>query len=222
MARRLPKQLSLPAPRTWGGRRIGAGRKPAHPRPNVSHAPRPAHDPRHPVHVTLRAARGLKSLRSEPAFQALSLAFAAASREGFRVVHFSVQTDHVHLIVEADAGDGLRAGINGLSGRMARALNRIWHRSGAVWSDRYHSRALATPREVRNGLVYVLLNFRKHLRAAPGIDPRSSGAWFDGWSHNPTPPTKPCPVAPARTWLATSGWRRAGRPIGTHEAPGTK
>src|SRR6185503_19570725 len=67
MARRLPKQLALPAPRTWGGRRKGAGRKPARPRPNVSHAPRPAHDPRHPVHVTLRAARGLKSLRSEPA-----------------------------------------------------------------------------------------------------------------------------------------------------------
>jgi REP element-mobilizing transposase RayT len=101
----------------------------------VSHAPRPGHDPRHPVHVTLRAARGLKSLRSEPAFQALSLAVAAASREDFRVVHFSVQTDHVHLIVEAAAGDGLRAGINGLACRMARALNRIWRRHGDVWSD---------------------------------------------------------------------------------------
>ena len=222
MARRLPKQLSLPAPRTWGGRRIGAGRKPAHPRPNVSHAPRPAHDPRYPVHVTLRAARGLKSLRSEPAFQALSLAFAAASRQDFRIVHFSVQTDHVHIIVEADAADSLRAGINGLSCRMARALNLIWRRGGAVWSDRPHSRALATPREVRNGFVYVLLNFRKHLRAAPGVDPRSSGAWFDGWSHCPPPPTQSCPVASARTWLGTVGWRRAGGPIDTADAPGPK
>lgn len=222
MARRLPKQLSLPAPRTWGGRRTGAGRKPAHPRPNVSHAPRPAHDPRHPVHVTLRAARGLKSLRSEPAFQALSLAFAAARREEFRVLHFSVQTDHVHLIVEAAAGDGLRSGINGLVCRMARALNRIWRRHGDVWSDRYHARSLTTPREVRNGLVYVLLNFRKHLRAPPGIDPRSSGAWFDGWSHDPTPETRPSPVAPARTWLAMTGWRRAGGPINIRDAPGPK
>jgi len=222
MARRLPKQLSLPAPRTWGGRRIGAGRKPAHPRANVSHASRPAHDPRHPVHVTLRAARGLRSLRSEPAFEALSLALAAASREDFRVVHFSVQTDHVHLIAEADSTASLRSGINGLSCRMARALNRIWRRHGTVWSDRYHPRALATPREVRNGLVYVLLNFRKHLRAAPGVDPRSSGAWFDGWSDAPTAQMLPCPVASAHTWLATAGWRRAGRLIRTDEVPGPK
>ena len=222
MARRLPKQLALPAPRTWGGRRAGSGRKPAHPRPNVSHTARSAHDPRHPVHVTLRAGRGLPSLRSRLTFQALSLAFSAASREDFRVVHFSVQTDHVHLIVEADSSDGLRRGINGLAGRLARALNRIWRRSGAVWSDRYHARALATPREVRNGLIYVLLNFRKHLRAAPGVDPCSSGAWFDGWSHDPHPREQPFPIAPARTWLATVGWRRAGGPIDVREAPRTE
>jgi putative transposase len=152
----------------------------------------------------------------------LSLSFPAAHREDFRVVHFSVQTDHVHLIVEADAADNLRAGINGLAGRMARALNRVWRRGGAVWSDRYHSRALTTPREVRNAFVYVLLTFRKHLRAGPGIDPRSSGAWFDGWSNAPTAQTQPCPVASAQTWLATAGWRRAGGPIGTDEAPGPK
>jgi len=139
-----------------------------------------------------------------------------------RVAHFSVQTDHVHLIVEADAADSLRAGINGLACRMARALHRIWRRHGDVWSDRYHARSLTTPREVRNGLVYVLLNFRKHLRAPPGIDPRSSGGWFDGWSHDPMPETRPSPVAPARTWLETTGWRRAGGPINTHDAPGPK
>jgi hypothetical protein len=158
-------------------------------------------------------------LRSQPAFQALRLAFSAAHRDDFRVVHFSVQTDHIHLIAEADSSDSLRRGINGLAGRLARGLNRVWRRRGAVWGDRYHSRALTTPREVRNGLIYVLLNFRKHLRAAPGIDPRSSGAWFDGWSRAPPSQEQPSPVAAARTWLATVGWRRAGGPINTHEAP---
>ncbi len=163
--------------------------------------------------------RGLQSLRAQTAFQALSPALSAASREDFRVVHFSVQTDHVHLIVEAESGEGLRRGINGLAGRLARALNRVWRRPGAVWSDRYHARALATPREVRNGLVYVLLNFRKHLRAAPGVDPRSSGAWFDGWSHAPPMPEQASPVTAARTWLGAVGWRRAGGPIDIDEAP---
>ena len=131
-----------------------------------------------------------------------------------------MQTDHVHMIVEADAGDLLRRGLQGLAGRAARALNRAWGRVGAVWGDRYHARALGTPREVRNGLLYVLLNFRKHLRAAPGIDPRSSAAWFDGWAHGTPPRTPPCPVAPARTWLGTVGWRRAGGPIDRGDCPG--
>jgi hypothetical protein len=65
----------------------------------------------------------------------------------------------------------------------------------------------------------VLLNFRKHLRAAPGVDPRSSGAWFDGWSHRLPRTTQSCPIATARTWLATVGWRRSGGPISIHEAP---
>ena len=151
MAPRLSKQLALPAPPTWGGRRVGAGRKPCRPRPNVSHTARPGHNPRHPVHITLRATRGLQSLRSQPVFEALRLAFSAAHRDDFRVVHFSVQTDHIHLIAEADSSDSLRSGINGLAGRLARALNRVLRRRGAVWGDRYHARALATPREVRNG-----------------------------------------------------------------------
>jgi hypothetical protein len=162
-------------------------------------------------------------MRSGRAFSALARALAAASRDSFRVVHFSVQTDHVHLIVEADSGDWLRRGLNGLTCRAARAMNRTWTRRGPIWADRYHARALATPREVRNGLVYVLLNFRKHLRAPATVDPRSSGAWFDGWSHEPSePPDQSRPVAKAKTWLASIGWRRAGGPIAVHEQPGKK
>jgi hypothetical protein len=72
---------------------------------------------------------------------------------------------------------------------------------------------------VRAGLVYVLLNFRKHLRAAPGIDPRSSGAWFDGWGKPATCPPPAPPVTPPRTWLLGLGWRRAGGPIDPGETP---
>jgi hypothetical protein len=170
----------------------------------------------------LRATAGLKSLRSELAFAALVHAIGSATRDAFRILHFSVQTDHVHLIVEADSADHLRSGLNGLTCRAARALNRLWHRHGAIWSDRYHARALTTPREVRYGIVYVLLNFRKHLRAPPCIDPRSSGPWFDGWAAPPPPSTQPHPVAPPRTWLAAVGWRRGGGPIDVCEMPASR
>jgi hypothetical protein len=153
-------------------------------------------------------------------FSALVRAFARASTPSFRLIQFSAQTDHVHLIVEADTSIDLIRGIQGLAVRCARAVNRAGHRRGAVWSHRYHARALATPHEVRQTLVYVLLNFRKHLRAAPGIDPRSSGPWFDGWAHAaPRPHAAAPPVAASRTWLGGVGWRRAGGAIDWHEAP---
>ena len=54
-------------------------------------------------------------------------------------------------------------GIRGLAIRIARAVNRAWLRRGRVWGDRYHAHSLRSPREVRNALVYVLQNFRKHF-----------------------------------------------------------
>jgi hypothetical protein len=171
------------------------------------------------VHATLRARPGLPSLRSRAQSVALRDAFAACSRRGFRLIHYSVQTDHLHLVAEADDRRALIRGLQGLAVRCARRINRIARRRGAVWQDRYYARFLATPREARRGLVYVLLNFRKHLRAAPAVDPCSSGPWFDGWSHAPLPPTDPRPVHVAKTWLAATGWRRTGGSISTTERP---
>jgi hypothetical protein len=91
-------------------------------------------------------------------------------------------------------------------------------RRGRVWVDRHHARALATPREVRHAIVYVLQNFRKHLRGVRGLDPKSSAAWFTGWRKAITMPSGRSPVVAARTWLAAVGWRRHGL-IGMDEAP---
>jgi hypothetical protein len=144
---------------------------------------------------------------------------AAGHKAAFRVVHFSVQTDHVHLIVESDNPMALVRGVQGLAVRCAKAINRAVRRRGSVWCSRYHARALRTPSETRRGLLYVLLNFRKHLRAAPGIDPRSSGPWFDGWRTPAPAPRDAMPTLPGRTWLVTIGWRRAGGSLALDESP---
>jgi hypothetical protein len=172
-------------------------------------------------------------LRSERLFAFVRRSLAASHKDAFRVVHFSVQSDHVHLVVEGDAHVALVRGLQGLAVRCAKAVNRAVGRRGSVWSSRYHGRALRTPTEARRGLVYVLLNFRKHLRAAPGVDPRSSGPWFDGWRRErrhepaetggvaagPAALIEAPPVAAPRTWLARIGWRRAGGPIALEERP---
>ena len=206
------RQLSLPVPSTWGGRREGAGRKPG-PRPVVLHRARSQHKSRFPLHVTLRARADLGSLRGPRLFPVLERAIAASSRSDFRLVHFSVQGDHVHLVAEAHDKAALSAGMRGLMIRAARALNRAADRRGPVWVDRYHCRDLGTPREVRNALVYVLLNSHKHGRDVAALDPCSSARWFDAWrDHSPVidlAVERPPVVAP-RTWLLGSGWRRHG------------
>jgi putative transposase len=174
------------------------------------------------VHVTMRVRPGMRSLRTDDLYSAVRDALAGASTPAFRLVQFSVQADHLHLLVEASEKRALALGLRGISIRVARAVNRTLGRTGPVWGDRYHARALATPREVRHALVYVLMNFRKHLRHCPGgLDPCSSAAWFDGFREGRSidaKATSPPAVAASRTWLGTFGWRRHGL-IGVRERP---
>ena len=202
-------QLEL-RPRTWGGARTGAGRKPSQGRRGVPHRRRERHEARCPVHVTLRATPTLPSLRADRVFPALRGALARSSRHAFRVLEFSVQQDHVHLLVEADGSATFTRGLQGLAIRAAKAVNRALGRHGRVWGDRYHARMLVTPREVRNALVYVLQNVRKHVPHFRGLDSRSSAAWFSGWRTSRATAGVPSPVACARTWLAAVGWQRHG------------
>lgn len=182
---------------------------------------RPWHDAAHPAHVTLRVRPGLPSLRAARVFPAVRAAIRLAQRETFGICHFSVQSNHIHLLVEARHREALVRGVQGLAIRLARAVNRAVRRSGKVWADRYHRRDLATPREVRHALVYVLQNFRKHAAEARGLDSCSSAAWFTGWRDcRPASPAGVlCPVIAAGTWLLSTGWRRHGL-IDVREKPG--
>jgi REP element-mobilizing transposase RayT len=131
--------------------------------------------------------------------------------EAFRVVEFSIQNNHAHFIIEAHDKDVLSRGLRGLAIRLARAINRALEIRGPVWGDRYHARDLKTPRAVRNAIVYVLMNAKKHgARLPSGIDAFSSAPWFEGFAERLVPSTDVAPVRSPRTWLASTGWRRRG------------
>jgi REP element-mobilizing transposase RayT len=166
------------------------------------------------VLVTIRLRAGLPSLRKRRELALIRSRFElAAERFEVRLIEYSVQSNHAHLIVETADERSLARAMNGLFVRIARGLNRLWNRRGAVLDDHYHARALKTPREVRNALVYVLHNARKHGVHFAGPDPCSSGFSFDGWkdlSREAIARMTP-PLARARTWLLSIGWRRHGR-----------
>jgi putative transposase len=207
-------------------------RKPRRGRPRTNHAGVPhvrrRVDERHPLHVTLRMKRHVWQLRSRRCFTVLESAFFEGCRRfQSRLCHFSVQHNHIHLLVEAKDAVALARALQGLAIRMARGLNRVMGRNGAVFADRYHARSLRTPTEVRRAIVYVLGNARKHLPAigrkprADWIDPYSSAVWFPGWDQPIAtgPPPARVLVAPPTTWLLTTGWLRAGGRIRSEEAP---
>ena len=132
-----------------------------------------------------------------------------------------MQSNHLHLIVEGRDRRSVARGLQGLFIRVAKGLNRHWGRKGKVFADRYADRILRTPREVRNALVYVLNNCRRHGIYPGAPDPYSSGGWFDGWKHGRGPDHEivSAPVVSrARTWLLAAGWRRH-RLIGYRERP---
>jgi REP element-mobilizing transposase RayT len=171
-----------------------------------------------PTHVTLRVRPGIPSLRKRRFVEVLRASLRrACERKGFRVCHYSIQRDHVHLVIEAEDKRALGRGMKSVAARLARAVQRVFGRSGPVLHGRYHLRVLGTPREVRNAIAYVLLNIRKHWRKLhrtpppARIDEASSAAWFDGWEQRPrAPDIGPVGVAAPRFWLLTTGWRRHG------------
>ena len=187
-----PRQLELPA---WGGRRSGAGRKPTGPLRRVSHRSRPAHGARFPLPAVLRTRPDVPALRQGAVMEELRRALRAGGQRGnFRLVHSSVQGNHLHLVVEAQDKLALSRGMQGLAVRVARAVNRAAGRSGRVFADHYFARELKTPAEVRRAVRYVLDNHLHHRKGrGPQTDPCASSA----------------PLAGPRTWLLSVGWLKS-------------
>src|SRR5882757_8914672 len=182
--------------------------------PNVRHRPRAAHKYWNPLHVTMRALRGLPSFRAQTLYAAFERAVRRTRREDFRIVEFSVQDNHLHLIVEADDSGALARGMKSFSVRANRLFNAALGRGrGRVWGDRYHRRDLTSAGQVRNALVYCLSNYKKHqgvTSGAPRIDPCSSARWFQGWTAIRQRPDGPRPTEEALTVLLRRAWQKHG------------
>ena len=224
--RRVPVQMTFEDRRklTRAGLKMQRpGPKPAE-FPSVPHRARAVHKYWNPLHVTMRALRGLPSFRAQTLFPAFERAVRRTRRDDFRVVEFSVQDDHVHLIVEADDSDALARGMKSFSVRANRLFNAALGRGrGRVWGDRYHRRDLTSARQVRNAIVYCLANYKKHhavKSGMPRIDPCSSARWFQGWTAIRQHDDGPRPTEQARTVLLAAAWQKHGY-IHPGEAPRT-
>jgi hypothetical protein len=228
-----------------GGPGRGQGRKLAPgKRRSVSHRSRAAFRRSQPIHASMKVLDGVVSksdgLRKMDIYQAVRRAtLTAARRDGMRVVHVSLQSSHIHLLVEADGRSALSRGMQGFAISLAKWINRaLWVRGGKrgalrkgkVFADRYNSEVIATPRQARNALAYVLNNWRRHREdrgeyATKLVDKFSSGICFTGWKERAGRGRWQAPdgfeelvVWEPRTWLLHVGWRKHGL-ISVYERP---
>lgn len=220
-----------------GGKRPGAGRPRGPGRRRNWVRKRPVLSRHTPVHVTLRVVGEVGSLRRRRAYQAVRRALLTSFvRQDFRVVHLSIQRNHIHLICEADNAKALGRGIQGFQISAARRLNvaiavdreLTAPRTGIVFPERYHAEPLGSPRQVRNAICYVLNNWRRHGedRRRSLLDPYASGIFFDGWAGRSSPFAvpdgyEPLPVTDPHTWLLAVGWRKHAL-IDPAEVPGRR
>ena len=215
--------------KTWGGKRKGAGRKRAG-RRKVAHRRRVEFADRFPSHITLRFIDGLPSMRRRKTFKAIRAAmYVAMKHPGFRIVHLSIQGNHLHLICEADDRHALARGVQGFKISAAKKLNSVLARKGSIFADRYHAEVLWTPTQVRNAICYVLNNWRRHgedRKTTVRVDHFSTGYWFHGWKERGPLEGVPSgeevlPSCKPQTWLLQDGWRKAP-PISLYERPGPR
>jgi REP element-mobilizing transposase RayT len=202
---------------------------PAHKRKTVAHRRRPSVSPNVPLHVTLRLVEGFPGLRRPKALRWIRRCLQLAHRDGFAIVQFSIQGNHLHLIIEARDRGALSRGMQGLKIRLTKRLNQLFGgRRGTVFPERYHAQPLRSPRQVRSALLYVLNNRRRHLASSGKglqrdyVDPHSSAAHFEGWRGDTWTSGRLAgePVtAEPRSWLLRVGWRREGR-LDPNEIPG--
>jgi REP-associated tyrosine transposase len=213
-----PVQLTFD--RLLDGLRKRGSRKKS-PESGVPHLKRPRVTERTPVFVTIKLKEGLPDLRKPAEYEVIWNALMAARERpgrsttgGFRIVDYGVLGNHCHLIIEALDNDSMSGGLNGLCGRIAKGLDKLWGRKGKVFAERYHCRVLKTAREVYYAKRYIYENARKHLlpttKGRP--DPFSSGLWFKGWKDYVHDGWFSWwgPVAEATSWLLREGWKRYG------------
>lgn len=183
----------------------------------VAHGSRPELKKGDVVHVTIKLKGGLPSLRQGKALDVVLAAIERVNRKRLiRIVEFSVQSNHVHLLVEASKSADLSSGMASLNTGLGMRLNRVWNRigQGGVLRERFHMVIIRTPRQMRNALRYVLRNDVHHGLMLGVLDPCSSAPSFGGWaqlqgSKAQRAAATSCVSAAPRTWLLKVGWQKA-------------
>lgn len=210
---RTAKQIEMKGLSGWGGQRKGAGRK--NRSRQVNHMKRDRVESKTPLQITLKLRPGLPNLRTQKMLEAFQCALVLAKAKGLRVIHYSLESNHAHLVVECLDNNSLSLAMKSFGSSFGKSVRKVAGGKGSVFAGRYHLRVLRNPTQTRNSFAYVLLNRFRHERAHVDDNPFSSGGYFDGWrkliGRGPVTGKIELPeyLCVPQSWLARKGWQKA-------------
>jgi hypothetical protein len=167
----MPKQFKFDLKTNrWGGRRTNAGRRRLR-SIGVAHRTRPRIGLKTALHINIKLKA---SIRNKECLRLLKRSISNARKHGLSVIHYSLQSNHVHLIVESSSNEIMTRGMRSLTITFAKGLKR-----GRVQIERYHLHVLRSLRETRNAVMYVLFNQQTHTGLKKAyVDSYSSLGWI--------------------------------------------
>src|SRR5471030_610802 len=118
MKKKREKQFEFTGVTGWGGKRIGSGR--LNFSGQVNHMKRPEISLKTPLHITLRLKEKLPSIRNKNLFKEFKESVRRAKHLGLYIIHFSVQSNHIHLFCEGKSNRAVALGMRALAGRFAK------------------------------------------------------------------------------------------------------
>lgn len=122
------------------------------------------------LHLTIKVRDNKADIQNKRILKALHHAIKRGRLQQLKVIHYTLEYNHAHLVVEAADNRILHKGMQSLGISLAKAINKLKQLKGAVYKHRYHFRKLTSRRELKNAIHYVFRNGVKHRRSTSLFD----------------------------------------------------
>lgn len=160
----------------------GAGRPAIHDR-GIRHIARDEIRRLTPLHLTVKIEKQKAGLRNKSILKTLHTSIKKARQKGLKIIHYTLEYDHIHLLVESDNNETLGRGMQSFGISFSKGINKIKATKGKVFKTRYHFRKLKTPKEVKNAINYIFGNSIKHKNAISVVSPYNSLVAVENFSN---------------------------------------
>lgn len=128
-----------------------------------------------PLHLTIKLKKAyMQNGQNVQNKHILKHAIKRARIMGLKIVHYSLEHDHVHLYTECESNVILTKAMKAFGVSLAKNINKYFSSKGQVYKTRFHLRILKSASEVKNVINYILKNGIKHKRANSIFDPYNS------------------------------------------------